>query len=344
MKKFYKSAFLSGIKNFSLKDDSTEKNDFSVKIKVDSCAICGSDLRIFNHGNERIKFPAIIGHEVSGTVVESKKSDYRIGDRISLGADVPCGKCKECINGKPNLCNKNLAIGYQLKGGFSEYMNLDERIFNHGPVVKIDNSLDLELACLGEPLACSINGIEKVYMSKGGKVLIFGAGPIGIMLGFLARKLHNAQRIDFVEVNQYRKTNLKNLNLADNIFDNEEFLSQRDKIKKTYDYVFTACGIFKTHGYGIDMLANGGAINFFGGLPKPAPSLPLVTNDVHYRELLITGSHGSTPIQHSQAIDIIRTNQDFFRSLITHRYCLSDITKAFEFASTGKGIKILIKP
>lgn len=339
-----KSAFLQDIRKFSLGNNNSDSEDFSVKIKVNSCAICGSDIRIFNHGNDRIKYPAIIGHEVSGTVVESRNKDFSIGDRISLGADIPCGKCHECINKKPNLCKKNLAIGYQLKGGFSEYMNLDARIFDHGPVVKINESLGLELACLGEPLACSINGLEKVYMKDRGNVLIFGAGPIGIMLGFLSRYLHKAKKVDFVEVNQYRTKSLKNLGIADHIFDNDEFLHKMNKLEGTYDYVFTACGIFETHGNGIKMLSNGGAINFFGGLPKPSPSLPLVTNEIHYRELLITGSHGSTPIQHSKAIQIINENQDFFKSLITHRYSLDEIEEAFEFASSGEGIKVLIKP
>ena len=339
-----KSAFLTGIRNFSIGNDDRENEDFSVKIKVDSCAICGSDLRIFNHGNDRIQFPAIIGHEVSGTVVDSKNKDFSIGDKISLGADIPCGKCSECKNKKPNLCKKNLAIGYQLKGGFSEYMNLDARIFDHGPVVKLNDSLSLELACLGEPLACSINGIEKVFMRDNGNVLIFGAGPIGIMLGFLSRYLHKAKKVDFVEVNQHRTKSLKNLGIADKIFSNDEFLQKINTLKGTYDYVFTACGIFETHSNGIKMLSNGGAINFFGGLPKPSPSLPLITNEIHYRELLITGSHGSTPSQHSKAIKIIDNNRNFFKSLITHRYFLDEIGEAFKFASSGKGIKVIIKP
>ena len=86
-----KTAFLKDIRKFSLGNNNGDNKDFSVKIKVNSCAICGSDLRIFNHGNDRISYPAIIGHEVSGTVVESKNKDYSIGDRISLGADIPCG-------------------------------------------------------------------------------------------------------------------------------------------------------------------------------------------------------------------------------------------------------------
>ena len=177
-----------------------------------------------------------------------------------------------------------------------------------------------------------------------GESFNFGAGPIGIMLGFLSRYLHKAKTVDFVEVNQYRIQSLKNLGIADQVFDNDEFFKKMHNLVGTYNYVFTACGIFETHGNGIKMLSNGGAINFFGGLPKPSPSLPLLTNEIHYRELLITGSHGSTPVQHFKAIKIIRDNQKFFKSLITHRYELDEIDKAFEFASTGEGIKILIKP
>ena len=340
-----KAAFLYGKKEFSVQSFESEKiESYSVKIKVDSCAICGSDIRIFNYGNDRISYPAIIGHEVSGTVVATNNENFEIGDKLSLGADIPCGKCNECLSNKPNLCKKNLAIGYQLKGGFAEYMNLDNRIFNHGPVVKLSNDIDLELACLGEPLACSLNGLEKVHMNQNSRMLVFGAGPIGIMLGYLAKTIHKCERLDFVEVNQYRKKNLENLGIADNIYTKETLQSNFDKLKKSYDYVFTACSIFETHIDGIKFLANGGAINFFGGLPKPSPKLELITNELHYRELTLTGSHGSTPIQHKRAIEIIKENQIFFKSLVTDRFPLDDISKAFEYASSGQGIKVVIKP
>lgn len=340
-----KVAFLSDKKQFSVESYEYERNEsYAVKIKVDSCAICGSDIRIFNHGNDRVSYPAIIGHEISGTVVETYNENYEIGDKLSLGADIPCGKCNECINNKPNLCKKNLAIGYQLKGGFAKYMNLDKRIFNHGPVVKLSDEIDLELACLGEPLACSLNGLEKVHMNQNASMLVFGAGPIGIMLGYLAKTIHNCKKLDFVEVNPHRKKNLEDLEIANNIYSKETLNSNFDKLKRTYDYVFTACSIFETHVDGIKLLANGGAINFFGGLPKPSPSLELITNELHYRELMLTGSHGSTPIQHKRAVEIIKENQTFFKSLVTDRFPLDDISKAFEYASSGKGIKVIIKP
>ena len=116
------------------------------------------------------------------------------------------------------------------------------------------------------------------------------------------------------------------------------------QIKESYNYVFTACSVFETHKLGIKLLANGGAINFFGGLPYPSPSVDIVTNDLHYKELTLTGSHGSTPSQHLEAIKIINENKSFFQSLITHRFSLDEINNAFNLASSGEGIKILIKP
>ena len=336
-------ALLKGIRDFKVVDADGSKEDYSVKLKVDSCAICGSDIRIFNHGNKRVSYPAIIGHEVSGTVVDSKIKEYAIGDKLSLGADIPCGKCNECLDKKPNLCKKNLAIGYQLKGGFAEYMNLKKTIFNSGPVVKLEG-LDLELGCLGEPLACSINGVEKVNMKPGGKVIIFGAGPIGIMIGFLSKFLYKAKSVDFVEVNKFRQKSLEDLNICNQIYTGESLEENFSSIRESYDYVFTACSIFNTHKKGFQLLANGGAINFFGGLPNPAPYMEIITNELHYRELTLTGSHGSTPIQHATAIKIIKENKSFFQKLITHRFSLDEISKAFELASSGEGIKILIKP
>ncbi len=339
-----KAAFLKGIKNIEVGD--VEVNSYTgIKLRVDSCALCGSDIRIFNSGNNRIKYPAIIGHEVSGIVVESLSSKFKIGDIVSLGADIPCGKCNACKSNKPNLCKKNLGIGYQLEGGFSEYMYLSKELIENGPIQKLPSNLNIEIGCLGEPVACAINGLEKMHLEdNGGRMIIFGAGPIGIIMGMIAQKYYGVDEVDFVEFSEYRIKFLKKLNIAKNIY-SPDFLDENlIKFKENFDFVVTACSSLKTHSLGISLLANGGTINFFGGLPKPSSSVPIITNDIHYRELTLTGSHGSTPIQHSKAIEIIAKDQNFFKTLITHRYQLENIEDAFKLASSGKGIKILIKP
>ncbi len=339
-----RSAFLTGIRSIEIGEDANLSSEYCVKIKVNSCAICGSDIRIYQHGNERVSYPTVLGHEVSGVVTETNHPQYSVGDRLSLGADIPCGKCNKCKLNKPNLCSQNLAIGYQLKGGFTEFMEIDKRVFDLGPVVKIPKELNIETACLGEPLACAINGVEKVNMSSGGDVLIFGGGPIGIMIGFLCKKIYGCNRLDYVEPSDYRKKSIDQIGIADNIYDPKMIEEDIQKYESKYDYVFTACSVFKTHQIGLNLLSNGGYINFFGGLPKPSPSMPIITNDLHYREITLTGSHGSTPLQHSKAIKLINKYETFFTSLITHRFSLDDIEKGLDLASEGKGIKVLIKP
>jgi len=340
----HKAAFLTGIKKIKLAKAKEESFD-GIKLKVDSCALCGSDIRIYNKGNDRIKYPSIIGHEISGTVVDTRTDKFKVGDLISIGADIPCGNCKFCKSKRPNLCQENLGIGYQLQGGFSEYMFLSKELVNNGPIKKIFNENNLEVSCLGEPIACAINGLEKLNIKdNGGRMMIFGAGPIGIMLGKLAKYIYNIDEVDYVEISEYRSKFLKSLKFANEILTPEELESNLPKYLNSYQYVITACSVIQTHDLGISLLSNGGSINFFGGLAKPAPSININTNNIHYKELTLTGSHGSTPLQHSKAIDLITKESDFFKKLITHRYKLENIYDAFNLASSGEGIKIVIKP
>ena len=162
-----KKAVLYASQSFQIVEDIVGplKTD-SALLKVESCAICGSDLRIFKHGNSRITYPAVIGHEISGKIVASNNPRLVVGDLISLGADIPCGQCSRCMAGQPNLCSENLAIGYQLQGGFSQYIELDPRLISQGPLSKVAKHLPSEITCLGEPLVCAINGVEKFIMNK----------------------------------------------------------------------------------------------------------------------------------------------------------------------------------
>ena len=110
-------------------------DDHSALLKVEAVAVCGSDIRIFRHGNPRVKPPAIIGHEIAGTIVAAGKAVTRVkvGQRVAVGADVPCGQCAWCRNGLGNNCTINYAVGYQIPGGFAEYMKLPALVLEGGP-------------------------------------------------------------------------------------------------------------------------------------------------------------------------------------------------------------------
>ena len=113
-----------------------------ILVRVRACAVCGSDVRIYHHGNPRVKPPQILGHEIAGDVVAVGESvdKFKVGDRVATAADVPCGVCDYCRAGMGNDCAINYALGYQFQGGFAELLALDRRrrtariTVSYGPV------------------------------------------------------------------------------------------------------------------------------------------------------------------------------------------------------------------
>ena len=320
----------------------------SVVMRVEACAVCGSDLRIYREGNARITKPRIIGHEIAGTVfaVGEGVDGFQVGQRLSVGADVPCGKCAQCLAGRANCCEVNLAIGYQLDGGFAEYIRLDPIVVELGPVQSFDDSVAFDAASLAEPLACCINGYERALYVPGGNVAIFGAGPIGVMLGLLGQQL-GAQRVLLFEPNPDRRARARELGFAD-VYDPHSHDPVATVMEQTggdgADAVFTANPVVETHEQAIAMVARRGVVNLFGGLPAAAPPISLLSNHLHYREAYVTGSHGSTPAQHAEALRMIVTGELDIERLVTHRFPLEAVHDGIAAAMSGRAVKVLIKP
>ena len=139
-----KAAVLEALNTIAVKDVAEPAcGDDEAILEVNACAVCGSDIRIFHYGNDRVKPPAVIGHEIAGRIVKTGREVTRVktGDRIALGADVPCGTCHWCTNGMGTNCAINYAIGYQFPGGFQERMVLNATTLNYGPVTPIPDGL-----------------------------------------------------------------------------------------------------------------------------------------------------------------------------------------------------------
>ena len=231
----------------------------SVLLKVISCSVCGSDVRIFDTGNSRVVYPAIIGHEVAGEVVAVGQDVTRlqVGDKIALGADVPCGACDWCLNGMCNCCDKNYALGYQFSGGYAQYCLLHPLIVKFGSLAKIPENIPMDQAALAEPLACCINGMERVNFTAGKSVLIIGAGPIGLLLAQLARALGSP----LVILSDISEDRLKYANLAnpDHIINSakDDLINAVQEITKGRgaDVVFTACASTLAHEQSLAVVA-----------------------------------------------------------------------------------------
>lgn len=320
-----------------------------ILIKVEACAICGSDIRILRFGNERLQYPVITGHEIAGVVVSvgADVKSFKEGDSIALGADVPSMQDDWSKNGIGNLSDINYAIGYQFPGGFAQYCLLNELTVRYGPVTQVPGDLSLEQAALAEPIGCCINGLERAQMTPGKTILIIGAGPMGLMLARTARAFgailtvlidQDPRRVQQAkELGESLTINSTEINIA-------SLASDFCLPRQGFDIVLTACSNSKAQEQAVSLVAKRGVVNFFGGLPTGKSMISIDSNVVHYKEASLTGSHGSTPLQHKRSVELIASGRLDVASLITHRFPLSDIHEAFETVEQRKCLKTVVKP
>lgn len=151
-------------------------NDVIIEIK--SCGICGTDLHIYN-GEYFSDFPLIPGHEFHGRIVEVGKdvSSLKIGDRVAVDPNLYCGKCSRCRNEQANQCLNLSAVGVTRSGGFAEYVSVPQQACYPIP----DSLMDTQAAFI-EPLACVVYALRRMRVHPADRVLIIGAGPMGLLL------------------------------------------------------------------------------------------------------------------------------------------------------------------
>jgi L-iditol 2-dehydrogenase len=323
--------------------------DSSILVRVRACAVCGSDVRIFHSGNARVTPPQIIGHEISGEVAEVGKSvsGYKVGDRVAIGADVPCGECVFCKAGIGNNCQINYAMGYQFAGGFAEYILLNQIVVSFGPVTKIPDNVSYNEAALAEPLGCVLNALELAPVSLSDVVVLIGAGPIGMMVCEVARAM-GASKIILINRSAPRLEIARGHGIADVYINSQAEDSIARVLEETgglgADVIITSNPSPQAQVDAINMAKNRGKVNFFGGLPKNASMVTLDTNIIHYKELFITGAHGAMPIHHHKAVELIANGRIDVKKFISHTYPLDEISAAFHTAETHGGLRVVVNP
>ncbi|KAL1848162.1 hypothetical protein VTK73DRAFT_10177 [Phialemonium thermophilum] len=157
--------------------------DHDVMIKVKASGVCGTDLHIHD-GEFGAQFPLIPGHETVGVVAAFGKTvtGFSVGDRVVADNSEVCGHCHYCRRGKELFCDNFIAHGVMVDGGFAEYA-----VYPGHRVFKIHNLTDVD-ATLIEPASCVAHGLDKIAPKMGSKILLFGAGPTGLMLAQMLRE------------------------------------------------------------------------------------------------------------------------------------------------------------
>lgn len=347
---YVKAAVYEGPRSLSIREVPDPKPEAGgLLIKVKACSICGTDLRIYNHGDAKITPPMIIGHEIVGDVVELGEgcASFKVGDRVLVAPPgVSCGECVMCRKGFINLCLNRKIIGYHYAGGFAEYVAIPALAVEQGILLPIPENLTYGQAAVTEPLGCVVNGQTPLSIGAGDTVVVIGAGAIGLMHAQLARA-KGAERIIVVDVAENR------LKLAERFgFDALINGATHDPIQEVIritgglgaDVIITAASAPKAVEQAVYMAAKRGRVSLFAGLPKDKPQVALDCNRIHYYELGIFGASASTPENSMEALNWIRTGGIDAAAIVTHSFPLEELTMGMDLMSRGESLKVVVRP
>lgn len=155
------------------------KSPEEVLVKIKAAGICGSDIAIYHGTNPMVSYPRIIGHEMTGIVVEtgSKVNNVSVGDRVIIDQVVNCGKCYPCSINRLNICNNLKVRGVNIDGGYREYMVVKEN-----SVYRIPDNISYGQAVLIEPLSIAFQVVSRAQVCASDTVLVYGAGMVGLSI------------------------------------------------------------------------------------------------------------------------------------------------------------------
>ncbi len=303
--------------------------------------VCGTDVHL--HAGEFFPtYPLIPGHEIVGLVEQlgDGVDGVAAGQLVAVDNLIVCGECRSCREGRPHFCKHLKALGVTDPGGFAELVV--------APAFKCYDvgDLDLETAVLAEPTACAVHGLDVLDVKPGADVLLFGAGPSGMILMQLLAT-GGAARMTVAAPTAFK------LELARGLGADRTVQIERDEPEQTiatlrevapegFDVVVDATGSTTALETAIPLTRDGGTV-FLYGMAAEAAFAAVHPYEIFRRELVIKGSFAQA---HSfdRAIRALRTGRVKSQGIVTHRFSLSDYGSALSAtASDSNCVKAIVE-
>ncbi|MBN2860785.1 MAG: zinc-dependent alcohol dehydrogenase family protein [Sphaerochaetaceae bacterium] len=290
-----------------------EPGEGEVRIRVAMCGICGTDVHIFR-GDYLGSYPIVPGHEFSGAIdkVGAGVNRFKVGDKVAVEPNISCNNCTSCFNNRQNFCENWEGVGVTMPGGFAEYVCVPEK------AVFALEGVSLESGAFMEPLSCVLHGVKKANLHSGDKVLIMGAGPIGILL------LKTVLAKGAGEVTQLDK-NESRLALAQESGAAKTVKDIKDLEYGSYDMVIDATGVPFLLEASLSIVRKGGTLLWFA-VPHKDATVTLSPFEIFEKGLTIMGTF--TSVRNSlEAVSLLANRRIVVEDLISHRLPLEDFEK-----------------
>lgn len=306
-----------------------------VLVKVESVGVCGSDVHYYLHGKIGpyvVEQPLILGHELSGVITQvgSGVDEKRIGERVAIEPQRACDQCVQCRAGRYNLCPEmEFYATPPVDGAFCEFVKIQSKF-----AYAIPENVSFDAAALIEPMSVCIWAAQKADIKSGTKVLIAGAGPIGVIMTQVARAM-GATDVVVTDVVADRLKFVLNHGATRVINTSEESLGD-DK----FDAFIDACGIESAVVAGIKATGPAGRV-LLVGLGRDEMTLPI--SHIQNNEIIVTGVFRYTntwPI----AIDLLANKKVNLDAVVTHHFGLDQAEEALKATSDPTAMKVIVHP
>lgn len=310
-----------------------------VLVEVAYAGICGSDIGIYNYGFG-LAGNTILGHEFSGTIVEvgADVANFQTGDRICVEPLIYCESCPACKQGFYNQCHSVGFVGINRHGGFAKYVAIDDNMIH-----KLPDNVSFEEGALIEPTAVSFYGVKESKLKVGDTVIIYGAGPIGL-LTLLCVKAAGATKIVVVDLSEERCKKAQELGASLVLKgDAEDLVTQiLDFTNGGADVVFDCAGVQSTVNNALHTTKVGAQIVLLATFKKP---IEIDSNIVMFKALHLTSTLAYRNV-FPTVIELIAEGRLDVLPVITSTIELDDIVdKGFEtLINDIKQAKILVTP
>jgi len=329
--------------------------DDGALVRVTACGICGTDVRTFYNGDRRISPPWVLGHEISGELIEigpraaAEVAEMGIatGDRVHCISTLWCGRCRLCRSGNEHLCGNGGLMGFDFQGAYADLVAIPQVALKN--LFTIPEGLSDVHATFTDPLSDAICGHKDIAVGLDDTVAVIGAGPVGTAHAAIAR-LEGAGRVLLIETAAAR------LELAREILGDERMsyvdTSAADGTAAVRaatddigaDVVIVACSNDLAQEQAMDMAAPRGRVLFFGGLPKGTTHIRFPSNVLHYQEVQVHGSYASRHRDQVHALDMLASDIGGLRGVVSDVVGLDDAPAAFARIRAGEVLKVVVRP
>jgi len=299
-----------------------ERAEGDVLLRVKRVGVCGTDLHIFTGNQPYLNYPRVMGHELSGIVEEAPEGgSLQAGDTVYVMPYLSCGTCIACRAGKTNCCTRIQVLGVHRDGAFTEYLSVPQQFVHKA------NGVSLDQAAMVEFLAIGAHAVRRAQVKKGQRVLVVGAGPIG-MAAMIFAKLRGAV-VTALDSRQDRLnfcTSALGVSAGVTLGDSDEAELSTLTNQEFFDVVFDATGNPKAMERGFKFVAHGGTYTLISVV---ASNITFSDPEFHKREMTLMGSRNATTEDFQTVLEAMRAGL-IPTALNTHRMPLADVPEKFK--------------